>query len=167
MAVPVITQQPISVLCSLGSNVSFTVIAEGDSLSYQWMKIADPVGTGTNVLEINSVAETDFSSYSVVVSNIEGYVQSNLVSLSKEITDVDVPEKIIPSYVDRPAIRVQLNGPQGVYTGAEVLENQLIRAKIDLGDGNYVDIPDSYRVTQPASPGKKLIVYMVIKITEE
>jgi hypothetical protein len=167
MAIPVITQQPISILCSLGSNVSFTVIADGDSLSYQWLKIAEPVGTDSSVLEINNVVESDFSSYSVVVSNADGSVQSNIVSLSKEITDVDVPEKTIPSYVDRPPIRVQLNGPMGLYPDAVLLENALIRAKIDLGDGSYVDVPDTYRITQPPQPGKNIVIYMVIKITEE
>jgi len=163
----VITQQPSNVICHVGDTASFTVVAT-DAVSYQWIRGATvPVGTDAATLEIQSVTDADFSSYLVIVSNADGSVQSEIASLSKEITDIDVPEKIIPAYVERPAIRVQLNGPMGAFPTAEVQENYLIRAKIDLGDGNFIDVPDSYRVTQPPQPGKKLVVYMVIKIAEE
>jgi hypothetical protein len=87
--------------------------------------------------------------------------------MATEITDKDVPEVVIPAYVERPAIRVKLNGLYSAQPDVVVLENSLIRAKIDLGDGNFVDVQDTYRITQPPQPGKSIVVYMVIKIAEE
>lgn len=101
MAAPVISVQPMKVACNLGDNVSFTVEATGEGLTYQWYKNTDTIGPDSPVLQISGVQKSDLSPYFVVVSNIDGFVQSDIVVLCEIVTDTEVPERVIPSYVER------------------------------------------------------------------
>jgi gliding motility-associated-like protein len=76
--VPVtITGHPASQTLCAGSNVTFTVIATGSSLSYQWLKNGVNIGGNSPSLTLNNITITDAATYTVRVSNTCGTVTSN------------------------------------------------------------------------------------------
>ncbi len=73
--------QPASV-CT-GSSVTFSVIATGSSLSYQWRKNGNPITGATNAsFTISSVSAADAGNYSVVVTGACGSATSANAALS-------------------------------------------------------------------------------------
>ena len=80
---PSIVTQPISQSISIGSSVTFSVVAVGSNpLSYQWSKDGSAVtGATSNTYTINSVENTDLGNYSCVVSNIYGNITSSSANL--------------------------------------------------------------------------------------
>ena len=82
---PVITTQPISqsVCTSSGANVTFTVVATGDGITYQWKKDGTNIPGATSAsYTITNVATADLGAYTVVVTNIGGSVTSNVANLT-------------------------------------------------------------------------------------
>lgn len=78
-----ITTQPASTTVTLGSTATFTVVASGSSLTYQWYKGGTILPLGTSAtLTLSSVTAADAGTYYVVVSNTSGSVTSNSVTLS-------------------------------------------------------------------------------------
>ena len=66
---PAITSQPQSQTVFVGSNVTFTVVATGSGLTYQWRKGGVNIGSATgSSYTINNVAVSDAGNYDVVVS---------------------------------------------------------------------------------------------------
>lgn len=70
-----VNTQPQDVSANAGTDVSFTVLAEGDNLSYQWRKDGTDLTNGGNIsgansaqLDISSVSAADAGSYDVLVS---------------------------------------------------------------------------------------------------
>lgn len=88
-----ITLHPQSKVEKEGNSVTFTVTAEGDNLTYQWMKngVNIPGGTGPS-LTISSIRKSDEGNYTVVINSLCGpMVTSNIASLSVtlvKVTDV-------------------------------------------------------------------------------
>ncbi len=73
-----ITNQPDNVNANIGDNVTFSVEAEGDNLSYQWQKNSNIIsGANEASYSINNVQLSDAGNYSVVVSGICGNISSN------------------------------------------------------------------------------------------
>jgi autotransporter-associated beta strand protein len=89
-SLPIITQQPTPQSSCSGGSATFTVMATGSSLSYQWRhgttNITDDArhsGSNTATLVINPVLPADaFPDYNVVVSNAGGSQTSNSVALT-------------------------------------------------------------------------------------
>ncbi|WP_169517035.1 family 43 glycosylhydrolase [Azohydromonas australica] len=88
LAPPRITAQPKSIRVSAGSNVGFTVLAEGVGLGYQWQRngqiIFSPNGyneSTTAALRLSSVTTADSGTYTVTVMNQVGAVTSVPVML--------------------------------------------------------------------------------------
>ncbi len=80
---PVITTQPLALTKVVGSAASFSVVATGTALTYQWMKDGVAINGATQAnYSIASVATTHNGQYSVKVSNTLGQVTSNAVQLS-------------------------------------------------------------------------------------
>jgi hypothetical protein len=80
---PSITSHPSDVTTDLGTDVTFTVVATGSGLSYQWFKDGTSiVGETNSTLTISSFSESDKGSYHVAVSNSGGTATSNTASLS-------------------------------------------------------------------------------------
>ncbi len=96
LAPPAITSQPTNTTVAQGSNVSFTVTASGTApLTYQWLKNSAPIsGATSNVLTLTAVTTNDAASYSVLVTNIVGFIASSSATLT-----VLVP----PTIVTQPA----------------------------------------------------------------
>jgi hypothetical protein len=79
---PFITTQPVSVIVCPGAAVNLTVVASGDSLSYEWMKGTLTTGVISSVLNILTATAADTGSYHCVVTGRCGTVTSNIVTLS-------------------------------------------------------------------------------------
>ena len=105
-APPVITSQPqpSSLTVQVGSNVTMSVGASGNALSYQWHKNGVPI-TGnpsatTPTLQLTNVQLSDAGSYTAVVSNPGGSVTSNPVTLNVSTEPVPPPPTIITQPAD-------------------------------------------------------------------
>jgi len=81
---PAITTQPVSQSALLGSNVSFSVTANGlPSPSYQWRKDGVAIaGANSATLSLAGVGTATTGTYSVVVTNAYGSATSNGATLS-------------------------------------------------------------------------------------
>jgi Right handed beta helix region/Secretion system C-terminal sorting domain len=82
----VITTHPLSQSSCIGSNVSFTVVAN-NATSYQWRKGAVNIGGATSsTYTITGATAADAGSYDVVVTNTCGSVTSNPAILTLSIS---------------------------------------------------------------------------------
>jgi hypothetical protein len=92
VSLPSITTQPQSVTVIQGGAASFSVVAAGENLSYQWWGNGTRVPGGTNAIcTINNVQPLHAGNYAVVVSNGLGGVTSTVVAL----TVTDAPAVIV------------------------------------------------------------------------
>ncbi len=82
--VPTIQVQPGSQVVCIGSTVTFNVAANGtEPISYQWMKNGKGIAGATgNSYSIPSVSAEDEGSYSVMVSNPCGSIESSAAALT-------------------------------------------------------------------------------------
>lgn len=97
---PVITKQPLPKNVNEGSNVSFTVTATGSNLSYQWKRGSTNIGGGDKAtLTLGGVGAQDIGSYSVVISNGDTSVTSDVVALAVNLwpvmNDLNLPDAVI------------------------------------------------------------------------
>lgn len=69
---PRITTHPRSLAVAPGAMASFTVVAEGEDVAYQWRRGSSNVGTNSPTLHIPAAALADAGSYTVIVSNAFG-----------------------------------------------------------------------------------------------
>jgi hypothetical protein len=80
---PTITTQPTSVSVASGSSASFSVVASGSSLTYQWYFASAAISGATSATySISSVASSNAGSYYVIVTNSAGSVTSSTVTLT-------------------------------------------------------------------------------------
>jgi hypothetical protein len=86
---PAITTQPLPVAACLGQAASFTVVATGTNLSYQWKKNGSNI-TGATTATLNVTASAaDAGDYTVVVTGDCGTVTSNIAALTiKDATSI-------------------------------------------------------------------------------
>lgn len=86
---PVITTQPSSVSVGSGSVASFTVVATGTSLSYQWYKDGAAISGATSATySISAATSSNAGAYTVVVTNTAGSVTSSSATLTIASTTV-------------------------------------------------------------------------------
>ncbi len=80
---PSISTHPVDVTVNEGENASFSVVATGTNLQFQWQKDgANITGATSSQLSLSGVSSTNAGSYRVVVSNSEGSENSNAASLT-------------------------------------------------------------------------------------
>jgi glucose/arabinose dehydrogenase len=80
---PAIVTQPSSVTVSAGQPATFSVVATGNSLKYQWQKnTVNIAGATTATYTIPSTQSADAGNYRVVVSNTTGSVTSATAQLT-------------------------------------------------------------------------------------
>ena len=91
VAPPEIEFQPISIVVGAGGNATFTVVASGEGLTFQWfgpggvalIDIPEKTdGATMTTLQIFNVQSRDDGSYRVQVSNAGGLVSSDSVNLT-------------------------------------------------------------------------------------
>ena len=80
---PTITTQPLSQTACAGTNVTFSVIATGTGLTYQWRKGGVNIGGATNSsFTISGVTASDAANYDVVITGLcSPSVTSNIATL--------------------------------------------------------------------------------------
>jgi hypothetical protein len=86
---PVVSTQPVTqVVCpGAGQNATFTVVASGTGLSYQWRKNGVNIsGATSSSYTITNVAASDAAAYDVIVTNTGGSIQSTIAYLNTFIT---------------------------------------------------------------------------------
>ena len=80
---PVITTQPVSLARFVGQAATFSVVASGPNLNYQWRRNGINIAGATNAsYTISSVQTTQAGNYSVMISNPAGSVTSNNAALT-------------------------------------------------------------------------------------
>jgi alpha-tubulin suppressor-like RCC1 family protein len=83
LAAPRITTHPASRTITTGGNVTFTVIATGDNLTYQWRQNNDDIpGATAATYTITNARQTHAGSYTVRVGNAAGNIISNPATLT-------------------------------------------------------------------------------------
>jgi len=106
---PAIVQQPASQSVSVGTDVTFSVVATGNQLRYQWrLNGVNIPGAVSDTLAIPNVQAANAGDYSVIVFNPAGVVLSAIASL--RVTGINALDM-----TDNFADRITLNAP--VYVG--------------------------------------------------
>ena len=111
-ALPVITAQPqpSNLTVQVGSSVTMSVAASGNSLAYQWRRNGTAINGNASAtqptLNLTNVQLTDAGSYTALVSNASGGVASQPVVLNVSVDPVAPP----PAITTQPA---DTNAPVG------------------------------------------------------
>ena len=80
---PEITEQPTSQFLCSGGNATFTVLATGDGLNYQWRKAGINItGANSNTYTVNSVSSGNSGNYDCFITGDCGNATSNTAQLS-------------------------------------------------------------------------------------
>jgi hypothetical protein len=94
----IVSTQPISQTLCVGSNATFTVVANanGDPLTYQWRKNGTNLSEQTSAsLTINNILAGDAANYDVVISGPVGYTCSTVQSAIAALTVTQIPTATI------------------------------------------------------------------------
>ena len=108
---PAITTQPAAQSVTAGQTATFSVIATGTSLKYQWKKGGTDIAgatASTYTTPATSMADSG-AAYSVSVSNSEGSVTSNNATLTVTAAVV-VPVVVAPAIDTQPAAQTVTEG---------------------------------------------------------
>ena len=146
-----ITTQPASLTECEGSNVTFTVIADGSTLQYQWRKDGINIpGANSNAYTLTSITTANEGNYSVVVSGDCGTVTSANASLTVNIVPVitSQPQGITQCAGTDYKFTVVSTGMNIIYTwrknGIPIIpaetNDTLILAGIDPADAGSYDV---------------------------
>jgi hypothetical protein len=110
---PVITQHPTDQTVCEDDDVTFTIVATGQELSYQWRKDDQPIGGATSdTLLLDAVTVDDSGDYDCVVTNPYGQATSDAATL---IVDPG------PVIIEQPA-------------GQEVCEGESVTLSVAVGN---------------------------------
>ncbi|MBX7220379.1 MAG: lamin tail domain-containing protein [Blastocatellia bacterium] len=119
---PRITTQPSNQNGCVGGSATFSVVAAGDNLSYQWRKnsvnltnTGNISGATSTTLTINPVSLTDADTYDCVITNVSGSVTTTARTLT-----VNAPPTVTASsspYVSGGTLNLSATpAPAGTYT---------------------------------------------------
>jgi hypothetical protein len=135
---PSISTQPVAATVTEGASASFSVVAAGDSLAYQWLKDGSALSGATSTsYAITSATTAAAGSYSVVVTNSAGSVTSTAAALTvtaaSTTTDGSLAECIPASYSAR--------GQNGTKEGVAMLFDHLNTTKwLDFSGTTWVQV---------------------------
>jgi acetyl esterase/lipase len=146
---PAIATQPASLTVTNGAPASFTVVATGGSLQYQWFGPNGAIASGTNAtLSLSAAQNADAGSYYVVVQNVCNSTNSATATLTvngpPSITDQPGPvttcsgttASLIATVIGSGPLGYQWYGPQGAIAGA--VTNVVTLANLAAtNSGNY------------------------------
>ena len=129
---PTITTQPAGQTVNAGANVTFTVTATNNALTYQWrLNGINLVGATTSSLALNNVQAADAGNYTVAVANGAGVTVSSAAALL-----------IRPVIVAQPASRTNVAGTTATFTvaanGQAPTSYQWKKGVSNLSDGGNV-----------------------------
>ncbi len=113
-----ITTQPQSQSVCEGDDVTFSVSATGDNLTYQWQKDGSDIsGSTSSSLTLTNVSSSDEGSYACVVTGDCGSVTSNAATLTigSEITITQQPQSVTTYLLDTVMFVVTASGNVDFY----------------------------------------------------
>ena len=108
---PLIVTQPMSQTNYLGSNATFTVVAQSDYLMrYQWYFKTNKLASGTNsIYSISAAQTTNAGAYFVVVTNVGGATTSSVATLTVQLPPA-------PLIVTQPMSQTNYLGSNATFT---------------------------------------------------
>lgn len=128
---PAISTHPVPQTVTAGQPASFSVVATGTSLAYQWKKDGANIGGNSATFSITSAQASDAGSYTVVVSNSAGSVTSNAAALTVN------PAVVAPAITTQPVAQVVTAGQPAsfsvVASGTAPLSYQWKKDGINVG----------------------------------
>jgi hypothetical protein len=84
-----------------------------------------------------------------------------------EKTDIVVPEKVLPSTFERTLVTLKICGNDSLFPFVPFPAGSYMKAAVGANEGVLLDVPYIYRIKYPASPGKRIAVWMTVRIEEE
>lgn len=89
---PIITGAPAARKVTQGQTATFSVTATGNALTYQWKRGGNAItGATSRTLTLRDAQASDIGSYSVIVSNGAGSVESSAVALDVVLRPIVLP----------------------------------------------------------------------------
>jgi hypothetical protein len=170
-ATQIVTQPADQSVCALGNNVTFTVAAVGDALTYQW-KIGSTdlannstyTGVTTKDLTVSHVANSDLVGYSVYVSGSCGNATSTVANLSvsaSAITILTQPSAKSVAEGDKIQLSIAATGPTLAYqwmnNGVNLVDDSRISgsntASVQISNAVLTDAGTNYTclITSPCT----------------
>ncbi|WP_221033172.1 immunoglobulin domain-containing protein [Actomonas aquatica] len=117
LAPPAIGTQPESQTVAVGAEVTLSVAATGEALTYQWRKDETVLpGATSDTLSIPSAQKTDSGAYTVIVSNSAGQIVSTLAQVNV-LAPVSIDEQPIGRIVkpgENATFTVVVSGDQDI-----------------------------------------------------
>jgi hypothetical protein len=152
---PSITSQPVSQAVHPGTNISFTVSAQGSTpLTYQWRfsgaNLSDGgqlSGASSSALFLNYVLPADAGAYSVVVTNVAGAITSAVATLvvSPSVDCLDAPAGLVGWWPGDGTARDIVGTNNGIFYGGANANAVGLNGSAFHFDGtnDYIQMPDS------------------------
>lgn len=130
-AAPAISSQPASQSACAGTNISFSVVAAGSGLTYQWRKSGvDISGANTASYSINNVTNADAGNYDVVISNTCG------LSVTSSTASLTVGNTAITSQPANQAVCAGASASFSVTATGSSLSYQWRKGGVDISGAN-------------------------------
>jgi ELWxxDGT repeat protein len=123
---PGITTHPATQSITVGSPVTFSVVATGSGLSYQWQKNNVNINSATLAnYTIAAVADTDAGDYKVIVTGTCGQLTSNPATLTaNSTTPTSQPTALVLSNPTPNSLYVKFSAASGSPSGYLVLRKK-------------------------------------------
>ena len=178
---PVITTEPAAQSKTAGQNATFSVVATGDNLKYQWRKDGSNIsGKTTSSLTLNNVQIADIADYSVVITNLAGTAISANAHLTVQLTltansgsvfgfVAKSPDKALYDANESVTLTASSSNPNIVFSGwsgSVTSTNNPLTITMDANKtltANYIStvpdviVDDNATVNATNSPGSKAI----------
>ena len=147
---PSITTQPLNIDANAGENVSFTVVASGTGLAYQWNKNGLTLTNGgnisgatTNILSISNISTTDYGNYNCDITGTCGNVSTDVAVLTI-LTSVDVLTKYGVNISPNPSngtftIKVDNNSPMDIMVN-DVNGKTIFKKTFENSNSNTINL---------------------------
>ena len=144
---PTITGQPANQTAPLGGSATFTVIATGTSLTYQWYKGSDKISGATqSSYTVSSITSSSAGTYHVVVTNANGSVTSADATLT-------IGAAVAPAITTQPASQTVKVGATATFSVVASGSGPLTYQWYYNGSQIAGATSSSYSVTTTASSG--------------
>jgi alpha-tubulin suppressor-like RCC1 family protein len=152
---PAITTQPQGVVAAAGANASFSVVATGTNLVYQWRRDGADIAGQTNAsLNLANVQVVNAGSYTVVVSNLIGGTPVNsIVSSVATLTVTSASGTATPKVAAASQHSLALARNGTVYSWGLNTLNELGRTTATSFDTRAAPIPALANVIDIATAG--------------
>lgn len=142
-----ITGQPVSLTIEKGKSATFTILATGDNLTYQWYKSTTPVelieGATASTYSIDNIQERNNGTYYCIVTNEVSTAKTNVVELvATDPTGLDNTGLCAYSILPNPAISqisINTDGKVVIYSvnGVKVYENANYTSNIQINVSDW------------------------------